>query len=78
MVIIVAVFASIAVAVVVTCSIRSSSKRLTEARPERAAADLWLHRSWRRVDGALIRGQIKRDALRLRREVREAMDRTEE
>lgn len=75
----IAVLALVALlAVVVAMSIRNSSERATGSRLDRAAADIWFYRTWRRVDGALVRGQIKREGLRLRRELRQTMDRTEE
>ena len=43
-------------------------------RRVRAEAGIWFHKTRRRVDGAILRSQIKREGLRLRRELRHDMD----
>ena len=74
------IFVTVVVVTVVVTKVlqrRSPSVTVAEARA-RAEAEIWLHRTWRRVDGAIIRGQVKRDGLRLRRELRDEMGRVSE
>jgi hypothetical protein len=66
----------VVVVLVVTLTVlarwRSPSVPVADAQA-RAEAEIWFHKTWRRVEGAVIRGQVKRDGLRVRRELRDEM-----